>query len=141
MPNILLRTAPLTALPEAQKTDPEAPPQVVVLTSQGAARSALDTVPPASAGQRAAEVLQLGIDQFEQCGRADRKTLDAREGGAVIRAFGIAPLKDETSRSASVGMVLRPVSHFSVTADLCRTDIIDRIVFSSTVALNAALSA
>ena len=62
------------------------------------------------------------------------ETLTAREGSAVTRAFGIAPLKDETSRSASVGMVLRPVSHFSVTADLYRTDIIDRIVFSSTVA-------
>jgi len=62
------------------------------------------------------------------------ETLTAREGSAVTRAFGIAPLKDETSRSASVGMVLRPVSHFSVTADLYRTDIDDRIVFSSTVA-------
>ena len=61
-------------------------------------------------------------------------TLTAREGSAVTRAFGIAPLKDETSRSASIGMVLRPVSHFSVTADLYRTDIDDRIVFSSTVA-------
>ncbi len=62
------------------------------------------------------------------------ETLTAREGSAVTRAFGIAPLKDETSRSASIGMVLRPVSHFSVTADLYRTDIADRIVFSSTVA-------
>ncbi len=62
------------------------------------------------------------------------ETLTAREGSAVTRAFGIAPLKDETSRSASIGMVLRPVSHFSVTADLYRTDIDDRIVFSSTVA-------
>ena len=62
------------------------------------------------------------------------ETLTAREGSAVTRAFGIAPLKDETSRSASIGMVLRPVSHFSVTADLYRTDIEDRIVFSSTVA-------
>ena len=61
------------------------------------------------------------------------ETLTAREGSAVTRAFGIAPLKDETSRSASIGMVLRPVSNFSVTADLYRTDIDDRIVFSSTV--------
>ncbi|KQQ96293.1 TonB-dependent siderophore receptor [Massilia sp. Leaf139] len=62
------------------------------------------------------------------------ETLTAREGSAVTRAFGIAPLKDETSRSASIGMVLRPVSNFSVTADVYRTDIDDRIVFSSTVA-------
>lgn len=61
------------------------------------------------------------------------ETLTAREGSAVTRAFAIAPLKDETSRSASIGMVLRPVSNFSVTADLYRTDIDDRIVFSSTV--------
>jgi len=61
------------------------------------------------------------------------ETLTAREGSAVTRAFGIAPLKDETSRSASIGMVLRPVSNFSVTADVYRTDIDDRIVFSSTV--------
>jgi iron complex outermembrane receptor protein len=61
------------------------------------------------------------------------ETLTAREGSAVTRAFGIAPLKDETSRSASIGMVLRPVSNFSVTADLYRTDIDDRIVFSSTI--------
>ena len=63
-----------------------------------------------------------------------RILLSSLEGSAVTRAFGIAPLKDETSRSASIGMVLRPVSHFSVTADVYRTDIIDRIVFSSTVA-------
>ena len=61
------------------------------------------------------------------------ETLTAREGSAVPQAFGIAPLKDETSRSASIGMVLRPVSNFSVTADLYRTDIDDRIVFSSTI--------
>ncbi|MBD8530984.1 MULTISPECIES: TonB-dependent siderophore receptor [unclassified Massilia] len=64
-------------------------------------------------------------------------TLTAREGSAVTRAFGIAPLKDETSRSASIGMVLRPVSHFSVTADVYRTDIDDRIVFSSNIAPEA----
>ena len=65
------------------------------------------------------------------------ETLTARQGSAVTRAFGIAPLKDETSRSASIGMVLRPVSNFSVTADLYRTDIDDRIVFSSTIAPEA----
>ncbi|MET0980748.1 MAG: TonB-dependent receptor [Telluria sp.] len=61
------------------------------------------------------------------------ETLTAREGSAVTRALGIAPLKDETARSASIGLVLRPASNFSVTADLYRTDIDDRIVFSSTI--------
>ncbi|HEY1042911.1 MAG TPA: TonB-dependent receptor, partial [Telluria sp.] len=62
------------------------------------------------------------------------ETLTAREGSAVTRAFGIAPLKEETSKSASIGMVLRPTSAFSVTADLYRIDIDDRIVFSSNIA-------
>ena len=62
------------------------------------------------------------------------ETLTAREGSAVTRAFGIAPLKQETSKSASIGMILRPAANFSVTADLYRTDIKDRIVFSSNIA-------
>ena len=62
------------------------------------------------------------------------ETLTAREGSAVTRAFGIAPLKQETSKNASVGLVLRPASNFSVTADLYRIDIDDRIVFSSSIA-------
>jgi iron complex outermembrane receptor protein len=62
------------------------------------------------------------------------ETLTAREGSAVTRAFGIAPLKEETSKNASVGIVLRPMQNFSVTADLYRIDIDDRIVFSSNIA-------
>ncbi|KQQ88500.1 TonB-dependent siderophore receptor [Massilia sp. Leaf139] len=61
------------------------------------------------------------------------ETLTAREGSAVTRAFGIAPLKEETSKNASVGIVLRPLPNFSVTADLYRIDIDDRIVFSSNI--------
>jgi iron complex outermembrane receptor protein len=62
------------------------------------------------------------------------ETLTAREGSAVTRALGIAPLKEETSRSASLGLVLRPAPGFSFTADAWRTRIDDRIVFSSTIA-------
>jgi len=62
------------------------------------------------------------------------ETLTAREGSPVTRALGIAPLKDETSRSASLGLVLRPAPGFSFTADVWRTRIADRIVFSSTIA-------
>ena len=62
------------------------------------------------------------------------ETLTAREGSAVTRAFGISPLKQETSKSASIGMILRPATNFSVTADLYRTNIDDRIVFSSNIA-------
>jgi iron complex outermembrane receptor protein len=62
------------------------------------------------------------------------ETLTAREGSTVTRALGIAPLKEETSRSASLGLVLRPAPGFSFTADAWRTRIADRIVFSSTIA-------
>ncbi len=62
------------------------------------------------------------------------ETLTAREGSAVTRAFGIAPLKEETSKSASIGVVLRPITNFSLTADVYRTKIDDRIVFSSKIA-------
>ncbi len=62
------------------------------------------------------------------------ETLTAREGSAVTRAFGISPLKEETSKSASIGVILRPMPNFSVTADLYRIDIDDRIVFSSNIA-------
>ncbi len=65
------------------------------------------------------------------------ETLTAREGSAVTRALGIAPLKEETSRSVSLGLVLRPVPDFSITADAWRTRIADRIVFSSTIAPEA----
>ncbi|RNF32750.1 TonB-dependent receptor [Massilia aurea] len=62
------------------------------------------------------------------------ETLTAREDSAVTRAFGIAPLQEETSKSASIGMILRPTQGFSLTADVYRTRIDDRIVFSSNIA-------
>ena len=62
------------------------------------------------------------------------ETLTARENSAVTQAFGIAPLKEETSKNASIGLILRPAKNFSVTADLYRTNIDDRIVFSSNIA-------
>jgi iron complex outermembrane receptor protein len=62
------------------------------------------------------------------------ETLTARENSAVTRAFGIAPLQEETSKSASIGMILRPTQGFSLTADVYRTKIDDRIVFSSNIA-------
>ena len=62
------------------------------------------------------------------------ETLTAREGSAVTKAFGIPNLKQETSKNASIGVVLRPASNFSLTADLWGIDIKDRIVFSSNIA-------
>jgi iron complex outermembrane receptor protein len=69
------------------------------------------------------------------------ETLTAREGSAVTKAFGIANLKEETSKNASVGMVLRPASNFSLTADLWGINIDDRIVFSSNIAPEAGACA
>jgi iron complex outermembrane receptor protein len=65
------------------------------------------------------------------------ETLTARQGSAVTRALGIAPLKEETSRNASMGLVLRPLPNFSLTADVYQIKIKDRIVFSSTIAPEA----
>jgi len=65
------------------------------------------------------------------------ETLTARENSAVTRAFGIAPLQEETSKSASIGMILRPSQGLSLTADVYRTRIDDRIVFSSNIAPEA----
>lgn len=62
------------------------------------------------------------------------ETLTARENSAVTRAFGIAPLQEETSKSGSIGVILRPTQGFSLTADVYRTKIDDRIVFSSNIA-------
>ncbi|WP_082559613.1 MULTISPECIES: TonB-dependent receptor [unclassified Lysobacter] len=61
-------------------------------------------------------------------------TLTARQDSAVTRALGVAPLKEETSRSGSVGMVFKPNERFSLTADLFRIDIDDRIIFSGVIA-------
>ncbi|HYE39285.1 MAG TPA: TonB-dependent receptor, partial [Ramlibacter sp.] len=93
-----------------------------------------------STGFRAPSVQQRFYSSVSTNLNADgvlTETLTAREGSAVTRAFGIAPLQEETSQSASIGMILRPTSAFSVTADLYRIDIDDRIVFSSNIAPEA----
>jgi iron complex outermembrane receptor protein len=46
------------------------------------------------------------------------ETLTARQDSAVTRALGIKPLKEETSRNASIGLVLRPAPNFSLTTDI-----------------------
>ena len=65
------------------------------------------------------------------------ETLTARQGSAVTQAFGIAPLKEETSTSGSMGMVLRPAKNMSLTMDAYEIKIKDRIVFSSEIAPEA----
>jgi iron complex outermembrane receptor protein len=65
------------------------------------------------------------------------ETLTAREGSAVTTALGIKPLKEETSRSGSIGLVLRPAKNMSLIADLYEIKIKDRIVFSSEISPEA----
>ena len=57
-------------------------------------------------------------------------TVTVRQGSALAAAFGIQPLKEETSRSATLGFAYRPGNGFSVTADLYQINIDDRIVLS-----------
>lgn len=67
-------------------------------------------------------------------------TLTARQDSAVTRAFGIQPLKEETSVSASFGLVSQLGEHTRLTADLYRIDINNRIIFSSNIAPENAAS-
>ncbi|MDO4710040.1 MAG: TonB-dependent receptor [Pseudomonadota bacterium] len=49
----------------------------------------------------------------------------------VARAFGSEPLKPETARSASLGLVLQPANGLYLTIDAYQIDVDDRIVLSS----------
>jgi iron complex outermembrane recepter protein len=54
----------------------------------------------------------------------------APNGGPVANAAGIPQLKDEQSRSFTLGLTWSPTQAISLTADLYRIDIDDRIVLS-----------
>lgn len=60
-------------------------------------------------------------------------TVTARQGSALAQAFGIQPLKEETSRSGTVGLTFTPATGLSFTADLYTIKVKDRIVFSSEI--------
>jgi iron complex outermembrane recepter protein len=60
-------------------------------------------------------------------------TLTARQGSAVTDAFGVPPLKEETSINYSLGIVAKPTSRFRLTVDYFHIDIDDRIIFSSNI--------
>ena len=61
------------------------------------------------------------------------EVLTARNNSEVAAALGIPALKEETSLSKSVGVVFKPIDNFSITADLFRIDIEDRLVYSEGV--------
>jgi iron complex outermembrane recepter protein len=60
-------------------------------------------------------------------------TVTVRQGSPLAAAFGINPLKEETSKNATLGFAYRPDNGFSLTVDLYRIDIEDRIVLSGYV--------
>jgi iron complex outermembrane receptor protein len=61
------------------------------------------------------------------------EVLTARNDSEVARALGIPALKEETSLNKSIGVVFKPIDNFSITADLFRIDIEDRLVYSEGV--------
>jgi iron complex outermembrane receptor protein len=60
-----------------------------------------------------------------------RRVLTANNLSGVARAFGVAPLEEETSLNLSGGLTWRPIGNFSLTADVYYIKIDDRIVLSS----------
>ena len=60
-------------------------------------------------------------------------TVTARQGSELARAFGIQPLKNETSRSGTVGFTFHAGEGISLTTDVYRINVKDRIVFSSEI--------
>ena len=54
----------------------------------------------------------------------------APNGGAVANAAGIPKLKEETSKSLTLGATFKPAAGWAVTADLYQIEIRDRIVLS-----------
>lgn len=56
----------------------------------------------------------------------------------VAKLLGADDLKAEKSRNYSLGLVLKPLDHLTVTADVYRIDIRDRVSLSSNLVLNNA---
>lgn len=65
-------------------------------------------------------------------------TVTVRQGSALAAAFGIQPLKEETSQSSTLGFAWRPGNGFTLTADLYNIRIDDRIVLSGYVTPDGA---
>lgn len=89
-----------------------------------------------SSGFRAPSVQQAYFSQVSTTlgsGGVLTDTVTARQGSVLASALGIAPLKAETSQSGTIGLVFHPNEQFSLTADLYRIDIDDRIVLSGYV--------
>lgn len=90
----------------------------------------------ASTGFRAPGVQQQFFSQVSTTLGASgtlTDTVTARQGSALANALGIQPLKNEKSRSATVGFTYQPARGASVTLDVYEIRVKDRIVFSSEI--------
>ena len=89
-----------------------------------------------STGVRAPGIQQAFFSQVSTTlgsGGVLTDTVTVRQGSPLAAAFGIAPLKEESSRNGTLGFAYYPDNGFSLTADLYRIDIEDRIVLSGYV--------
>lgn len=90
----------------------------------------------ASKGFRAPSVQQQFFSQVSTNLNANgvlTDTITARQGSPAALAFGVKPLKEESSDNYSLGFVWKPTTEFSLTTDVYQINIDDRIVFSGAI--------
>jgi iron complex outermembrane recepter protein len=86
-----------------------------------------------STGVRAPGIQQAYFSQVSTTlgsGGVLTDTVTVRQGSPLAAQFGIKPLKEESSRNATLGFIFRPDNGFSLTLDFYRIAIKDRIVLS-----------
>ncbi|MCY3955114.1 MAG: TonB-dependent receptor [Nitrospira sp.] len=87
-----------------------------------------------SSGFRAPSMQQLYFNNISTqfvTGQADSIQVGTfRNDSAVARAIGIPELKQEIATNLSVGLVYQPTSSFTLTADVYRIEVKDRIILS-----------
>ena len=87
-----------------------------------------------SSGFRAPSMQQLYFNNISTqfvTGQADSIQVGTfRNNSAVAKAIGIPELKQETATNLSVGLVYQPTSSFTLTADVYRIEVKDRIILS-----------
>ena len=90
----------------------------------------------ASTGFRAPSVQQQFFSQISTTLGAQgvlTDTVTARQGSELTRLFGIQPLKEEKSRTGTIGFIFQGREGLNFTADVYRINVKDRIVFSSEI--------
>ncbi len=87
-----------------------------------------------SSGFRAPSMQQLYFNNISTqfvTGQAESIQVGTfRNDSAVAKAIGIPELKQEIATNLSVGLVYQPTSSFTLTADVYRIEVKDRIILS-----------